>query len=75
MGHELAIGSVDLLVAELEQLNDRSVRLDQAAIDAARGSGPPDDGTFDPLARFRLAIFLTLARVAKERAQPMILDW
>jgi hypothetical protein len=75
MGNELGIGSVGGLVAELEQVNDRTVRLDRAAIDAARESGPPDDGAFDPLARFGLAIFLTLARVAKERTQPMILDW
>jgi hypothetical protein len=75
MGHQLTIGSVDGLVAELEHVNDRTVRLDHAAIEAAREPGPPDDGAFDPLTRFGLAIFLTLARTAKERSQPMILDW
>jgi hypothetical protein len=75
MGSGLTIGSVEGLVAELEQANDRTVRMDQADIDAARAAGPPDDGAFDPLARFGLSVFLTLAREAKERSQPMILDW
>jgi hypothetical protein len=75
MGHELGIASVDGLVAELEQVNDRTLRMDAAAIHAARASGPPEDGAFEALARFGLAIFLTLAKVAKERSQPMILDW
>ena len=75
MDNELTIGSVDGLVAELEQVNDRTLRLDGAAIDAAGTAGPPEDGAFDPLARFGLAIFMTLARTAKERSQPMILDW
>jgi hypothetical protein len=75
MGNELTIGSVDALVTELEQVNERTVRMDQDGIDAARADGPPDDGAFDRLARFGLGIFLTLARTAKERSQPMMLDW
>jgi hypothetical protein len=75
MGNDMTIGSVDGLVAELEQVNDRTVHLDQAALEAAQQAGPPEEGAFEPLARFGLAIFLTLARVAKERSQPMILDW
>jgi hypothetical protein len=75
MGKELMIGSVDTLVAELEQVNDRTVRLDEAAIDAARATGAPEDAAFEPLARFGMSLFLTLARAAKERSQPMILDW
>ena len=75
MGNELTIGSVDALVGELDQVNDRTLRLAQADVDAARADGSPDDGAFDPLARFGLSVFLTLARAAKERSQPMILDW
>lgn len=75
MGNDMTIGSVDGLVAELEQVNDRTLRLDPAALEAAQKSGPPEDGAFEPLARFGLAVFLSLARVANERSQPMILDW
>ena len=75
MGRELRIGSVDNLVAELDQVNERTVRMDQADIDTARADGHPDDGAFERLARFGLSVFLTLARAAKERSQPMILDW
>ena len=74
-GQNVIIGSVERLADELEGLNDRTYRLDEAALDAAREPGPPDDGAFEPLARFAFAIFLSLARVARERAQPMILDW
>lgn len=74
-GNELTILSIDGLWAELEQVNGNTVRLDQHAIDAARDSGPPEDGAFDQLARFGRAIFLTLARIAKEPSQPMILDY
>jgi hypothetical protein len=56
-------------------LNLRTVGMDEAAIDAARASGPPEDGAFEAMVRFAVAAFLPLARVAKERAQPMILDW
>jgi hypothetical protein len=74
-GRDMTIGSVDGLVAELEQVNDSTVRMDQTALDAARTAGPPEDGEFDPLARFGLAVVLALARIAKERSQPMILDY
>jgi hypothetical protein len=74
-GNVLVVGSVDGLLGELEGLNDRTLRLDDEAIDVAQRGGPPDDGALDPLSRFGLSVFLTLARVAKERAQPMILDW
>lgn len=74
-GQNVTIGSVERLAEELEGLNDRTFRLDGEALDEARQPGPPDDGGFEPLSRFAFAIFLTLARVARERAQPMILDW
>jgi hypothetical protein len=74
-GQNVIIGSVERLADELEGLNDRTYRLDAAGIDEAVRQGPPDDGAFEPLSRFALAVFLTLARVARERAQPMILDW
>jgi hypothetical protein len=75
LGNELTIGSVDGLVAELERVNDHTVRLDEAGLEAARQAGPPEGGAFDPLTRFGLSIFLPLARTARERAQPMILDY
>jgi hypothetical protein len=75
LGNDLTIGSIDGLAAELESVNDRTLRMDEADLDAARRAGPPDDGAFDPLARFGLSIFLTLARTARELAQPMILDY
>jgi hypothetical protein len=74
-GNALTIGSVEGLVTELERVNDKTVRMDQQDLIAARESGPPDDGAFDPLARFGLAVFLGLARTAHERVQPMILDY
>jgi hypothetical protein len=75
VGKELTIGSVEGLVDELERVNANSVHMSQEAIDAARNAGPPEDGEFDQLARFGFGILLSLARVAKERSQPMILDY
>ncbi len=74
-GNDLTIGSIDALAAELEHVNEQTVRMDGAALDTARHGGPPEDGAFDALARFGLAVFLTLARTARERSQPMILDY
>jgi hypothetical protein len=75
LGNALTIGSVGGLVTELERVNANTVQMDQEDLIAARESGPPDDGAFDPLARFGLAIFLGLARTAHARVQPMILDY
>lgn len=75
MGNHMTIGSIDGLVGELERVNEHTVRMGQAELDAARNGGPPEAGAFDPLARFGMSIFLTLARTAKDRSQPMILDY
>jgi hypothetical protein len=74
-GNEMTIGSIDSLVAELERVNDHTLRMDPAALDAARQAGQPEDGGFDDLAPYGLAVFLILARIARDRAQPMILDY
>lgn len=69
------IGSVRRLRAQLERLNERTYAADDWTLDAWRGEGPPDDGSFDQTARFGLACWLQLAREADNRRQPMILDW
>jgi len=74
-GNDVTIGSVAGLLMELERVNDHTVRLDQPAMDAAVQAGPPEGGEFDPLSRFGLAVFLSLARTAHARSQPMILDY
>ena len=75
LGNPMTIGSVDGLVAELERANAGTVRMDEAALEAARQQGAPEDGAFDPLSRFGLAVLLGLAQAAKARSQPMIFDY
>jgi len=74
-GNDVTIGSVDGLLSELVRVNHNTVRMDQEAIETAQHAGPPEGGAFDPMARFGLAVFLTLARTSHERSQPIILDY
>jgi hypothetical protein len=74
MGTPIVLGSVPRLRAELESLNDRTLRLDQAGIDAIRRGEVPD-GDFMDAAKFGFVIFLTLARIADHRNLPIKSDY
>jgi hypothetical protein len=71
---ERRVGSVRQLRAELEGLNERTLRADPAQLMEIRAPGQPPDGNFAELSRFGLAAFLLLVREADDRGMPMVLD-
>lgn len=73
-GTPLVVGSVSRLRAELESLNDRTLRLDEAGVEAIRAAELPTGG-FEDAARFGFVIFLSLARHADDWQQPMKMDY
>jgi hypothetical protein len=73
-GIERRVGSVRQLRAELEGLNERTLRADPAKLMEVRAPGQPPDGNFGELSRFGLAAFLLLVREADDRGMPMVLD-
>jgi hypothetical protein len=81
-GHEVAFGSSPRLVAQLRDLNQRTLKA--SSDDLARWrradvvDGFPDDvadWTLELAAKFGLAIFLGLAEKSVEARLPMLLDW
>jgi hypothetical protein len=74
-GNPVIVGSVPRFRAELEGLNDRTLRASPEELARLRQPGPPRDGNFADLSRFALAIFLGLVREADTRRLPMILDY
>lgn len=73
-GDDFRYGSVPELLEELEELNARTWRADDAALRTWREAGPDRDGGLEALARFGLAVTLPLARRAMEFGLPMLLD-
>lgn len=74
-GRPMVFGSVRRLRLQLEQLNARTFRADDATLAEWGRDGLPDDRDFTATARFGLAAWLRLARDADDGHLPMILDW
>ena len=75
-GVELTMGRVDRLVAELINLNERTLQLSPAELTAAREVGPPGPGaTVSEVAPFGLSVMLALAEFAAVHAVPWIMDY
>jgi hypothetical protein len=75
-GHERGIGSSVRLYEELKALNDRTFKLDAAALESLRKGGTPKHGSdLETGARFALALCTELARLSVEKRLPYLLDF
>ncbi len=75
-GHQTTMGRVDNLLEELNDLNDRTVRLAPADLAAARKTGPPPPGAkVKEVVPFGLSVLLSLAEYASVRRVPWIMDY
>jgi hypothetical protein len=76
LGREpVVIGSVPRLRRHLEDLNQVTFRGGLGELAEWRADGPAEDGAFEAMAKFGLAVWLALAVEADERRQPMRLDY
>ncbi len=71
----VVIAGLDRLLAELEDLNDRTLKLTDGDLDQARRQGPGDTATVSAMAPFGLAVLLDLARFAARHGCPLLLDY
>ncbi len=75
-GTLLTMGRVDQLLAELNTLNARTMRLSPGDLEAARQAGPPGTGApVDEVAPFGAAVLLALAEYAAIHEVPWIMDY
>lgn len=74
-GTALTMGRVDALVAELNRLNEHTLRLSPADLVSARSAGPPADASVDEVAPFGLAVLLALAEFSAVNSVAWILDY
>lgn len=74
-GEQLRMSTVRALRNELEGLNAATYKADTATIERWRAEGWPDGTEFEPIARYALAIMVSLARFADEHKVPIILDY
>lgn len=75
-GTPLSMGRVDRLLGELHTLNDRTLRLSEADLAAARDEGPPPPkATVDEVAPFGLAVLTALAEFAMRTSAAWIMDY
>lgn len=74
-GQTTTMSSVRVLVSELEDLS-ASLHISEDDLPALLDAGPPRSGTdVDAAGRFGVAVLLSLARVAHEHQQPLLLDY
>ncbi len=74
-GKAIRVGRLDLLVAELTVLAQRSDAFAGADPEQVRRAGAPEDGELTGTGRFGLATFLLLATRALDHRQPLLLDY
>ena len=75
-GNPTMFGSLPRLVAELEDINRQSLRLDEQGLKRISQQGPPDSGAMlEKSAAFGLAMFLEAARYGVAHDHPMKLDY
>jgi hypothetical protein len=74
-GTGVLMGRVDHLVHELDELNERTLRLDPEAMEAVGQAGPPERGApLEAMAPFGLSVLTKLAVYASEHQVAWILD-
>ena len=71
----VVMAGLDALAAELEDLNDRTLQLNNGDVEQVRRRGPGDTSSVGAMAPFGLAVLLDLARFAVEHRCPMLLDY
>jgi hypothetical protein len=75
-GTQLTMGRVDQLLAELINLNERTLQLSPAELESARQAGPPrPSAPVLEVAPFGLAVMLALAEFAAVHSVPWIMDY
>lgn len=74
----IAIGSVEHLIAVLDEINARTWGAGVEQIAEWSRRGPPDRENWTmlhPWAEFGFAVFYLIASTALRERQPMLLDW
>jgi hypothetical protein len=74
-GNEVSIGSVDVLLSQLRDLNSRTWNMDDTAINKILQLGAEFGAPLETSARFACAVFLKLAEAAVKHQLPMKLDY
>jgi hypothetical protein len=75
-GKVVTMGHVDRLVAELDTLNERTLRLTDRDLEKARFEGPSSPGsTVESMAAFGLGVLIALARFAASHRAAWIMDY
>ena len=74
-GKQVTMGHVDRLLDELTLLNQRTLKLSPADMEAARQAGPTDPGTLEGMARFGLSVVMATAEFAARNRVAWIMDY
>ncbi len=74
-GKQITIGHVDRLLDELALLNQRTLKLSPADMEAARQAGPTDARSFERMAPFGLSVVMATAEFAAAHRVAWIMDY
>jgi hypothetical protein len=74
-GSQITMGHVDRLVEELDSLNQRTLRLSDSDLEAARFAGPSSpNASVESMAPFGLGVLISVARFAAKHRVAWIMD-
>jgi len=74
-GKQVTMGHVDRLLDELMVLNQRTLKLSPAEMEAARQAGPTDPGSLEGMAAFGLSVVMPTAEFAAAHRVAWIMDY
>ncbi len=74
-GKQVTMGHVNRLLDELTLLNQRTLKLSPADMEAARQAGPTDPGSFEGMAPFGLSVVMATAEFAAAHRVAWIMDY
>ncbi len=74
-GKQVTMGHVDRLLDELTLLNQRTLQLGPAEMEAARQAGPTDPGSLEGMAPFGLSVVMATAEFAAAHRVAWIMDY
>jgi hypothetical protein len=74
-GRQVTMGHVDRLLDELKVLNQRTLKLSPAEMEAARQAGPTDPGSLEGMAAFGLSVVMPTAEFAAAHRVAWIMDY
>jgi hypothetical protein len=74
-GHTVTVGSVNLLLAQLHDLNNRTWKAGATEVRECRRAGTESEAPLEASAKFAFAVFMELAQAAVEHQLPMKLDY